>query len=492
MPFKRLITTVFIAVALGACTVGPDYKRSDFLDFFQGKNEQTFKNTPQDGAQPQSMNRWWERIEDPQLSGYIDTLLAQNLQLRAAAERVIQARENSRIARSALAPSLSQDNQASRSFSSISILEDDARRFTTSFESSFGASWILDVFGKVQRSIEAGEANLKASLYDREALSHALIAELLQYRVAIAINKEHLELAQNNAKNREIIFNIVKNRYEKGVRQTSLTDVYLAQENYTTTKSNIPQFELLLANDIYSLDVLLGQMPGTSNAFDGFPLIPPPRDFPVCLPADLLDRRPDLRSSELRLKAANANIGVAIADLYPSFNLAGSSGFSGESGRNFFSADQLAGSLLGSITTRIFEGGALRRTIRLRESQARELSADYARNVLRAVRDVESALKAEIELEKQLSEIETSNEALKKAENISQERYIRGIVTLQEFLDIQQRRYAAQQSLLNLQEQRWNNRITLYLALGGDWFDVKDKTNRACSDVNEQKQGEDL
>jgi outer membrane protein TolC len=196
----------------------------------------------------------------------------------------------------------------------------------------------------------------------------------------------------------------------------------------------------------------------------------------ACLPVDLLDRRPDLRASELRLAAADAEIGVAMADLYPGLTLGGNIGVSGNQAGNLFSADQLAGSLLLTITSRLFEGGALRANIRLQESEARELSARYAGNVLGALREVETALKAEQELEKEMDSLQQSLQAVRKAESISLTRYQEGIESLRAYLEIQQRRYLVEQSWLRLLQEKWNNRITLYLALGGDWVQSDDNT----------------
>jgi len=215
----------------------------------------------------------------------------------------------------------------------------------------------------------------------------------------------------------------------------------------------------------------LGQAPGTLNPIaSDFPMIAPPVDVPICLPADLLDRRPDLRAAELRVKAANADIGVAIADLYPSLSLGGSIGFNGSDTNNLFNADRLAGAILASVTARIFEGGALRANIDLQKSEARELAAGYTEDVLNAMREVETSLKAERELAAEIKQAMISEDALRKAEDITNKRYIRGIESLNDYLDAQQEYYAAQQNLISVQAQKWNTRTALYLALGGDWF----------------------
>ena len=471
-------------VSLSACAVGPDYERES-LDL---RLNSEFINTSNVSDPAHSISKWWTRIDDTLLNSYVDSLLMENLALQQAAERVIQAQERVRIERGSLAPSLGSDVSASRSFSSVSsgLSSSSGRAYTTSYGADLSVSWTLDLFGKIRRSVESSEARFEASQFDHQALTHALIAELVQRRIAIAINYTRLQLANQNVENRQDTYELVHNRYNLGVQGTNAADVFLAEENYESVKSDIHEFERLLAEEIYQFDVLLGQMPGTTSPLaSDFPLLPAPLDVPVCVPASLIDRRPDLRASELRLEAATADIGVAIADLYPSLNLGGSIGFSGEDLDDLLRADQLAGSILGSITTRLFEGGRLRANIRLQESVAREQAAVYAENILNAVREVETALKAEKELEQEIFSLEKSVLALENAEEISKERYLRGILPLQSYLDTQQRRYNIEQSYLTAQQQKWNSRISLYLALGGDWFDDISSIENKCKEVPE-------
>lgn len=464
----KKILTFLSFLALAGCAVGPDFVRP--LTFL--KSDQHFLNTPLKNTDDQNaINRWWERIEDPLLQAYIDNLLKSNLDIKQATERMIQSRETANITSGAFFPTLGVDSSAGRSFSNPNVPLNDNRNYSSSFNAGLNTSWQIDLFGKIRRQQEAANANFQASIYDRQALIHALIADVLNRRVAISVLKEQRILAEKNTNNREKLYAIVDNRYDMGARQTSATDVLLAEENFKSVKADIHLFNRQIAENVYALDVLLGQIPGTSQPQEhGFPLIPDPFDIPTCLPADLLDRRPDLRASELRLKAANANIGVAVADLYPSLNLSGSLGFNSNETNNLFSAQQLAGSLLSSLTARLFEGGSLRANIRLRESEAREQTALYSQTILNALAEVETTLKNEEEIIEELKSQEDSVIALRKAENIAQQRYIRGIIPLRELLDIQQPLYLAEQSLLSLQQSMWNNRVALYLALGGDWL----------------------
>lgn len=463
---KRALMIISV-LTLSACAAGPDFAAL----FTKADDTDGFINDIYANPQQGSMARWWERIDDPLLNVYVERLLTDNLQLAEAQERAVQARERLRIENGSFFPSVGADGGASRGFAPGGQSGSE-RVYATSYDADLSASWEIDLFGKLRRSSESASASYGASVYDKEALVHSLIAELVRTRVAIAVNQRLLELARENAENRKTFSDVIRRRYDLGTQGTTASDVYLAQDNYTSVQADVHEFERLLAADVYTLDVLLGQAPGTTDpTVSEFSLMPPPVDVPFCLPADLLDRRPDLRASELRAKAANADIGVAVADLYPSVNLGAAIGFSSDQTANFFNAANLAGSILSSITMRLFEGGALRANIRLQESEARELAAAYADDVLNAMREVETALKAEEELRHELHNLGNSVGALRRAEDISKGRFSRGIETLRDVLDIQQRRYASEQLYIRRQQEKWNTRVALYLALGGDWFE---------------------
>lgn len=443
--------------------VGPDFQRIETV----ADSSPEYLNFPADVEQTKSLNAWWQRIDDPLLNSFIDELLKSNLALQEASERILQAQENVLVQRGEFFPDLNADVTTQRSFSEIN----NERVYTTNLGVELRTSWEVDLWGKLRRQQESAEALFNATAFDREALTHSLIAELLNRRVAIAINIQLLELAQKNVENRKTIYDLTKRRHELGVRETTLADVFLAEENFTSVRAEIFAFQRLLAEETYRLDVLLGNAPGYTDPDKlDFPLLPPPLDVPVSVPAELLDRRPDLQAAEFRLRAATADVGVAVADLYPAVDLGASLGFSGDQPSTLFTADQLAGSIFGNIMTRLFAGGALRANIRIQESEVRELAASYGNSVLEAMREVETALNGERELTVELKNINRSVVSLRTAEGLLADRYIQGTVTLRELLDTQQRRYTTEQLLLQKQQEKWNTRIALYLALGGDWL----------------------
>ncbi|WP_221031475.1 efflux transporter outer membrane subunit [Actomonas aquatica] len=467
------LSPVLLALAsvafVAGCTVGPTAERPTLPT----PPPEAFVNAPAPAPEPTpsapAMTRWWTQIDDPAFAGLVDTLLAANLNLQQATERVTQARERLNATRGGNLAALSAGADARRAFTTNAAGD---RVYTETYAADLNVSWTLDLFGSRRRAIEAGTATFLSAAAEQEALSHALIAQLLNRRVAIAVNQRLLELARENASNRELLQDLVSRRYELGASGATASDVYLAAENVSTVQADVPLYQRQLAAELYQLDVLLGRTPGTTAPTPrDFPLLTPPAAPAPPVPAALLDRRPDLRASELRARAATANVGIALADLYPQLTLGGSIGVAGPELDDLFSTDQLVGSLLGSITQRLFAGGALRANLRLQESAARELAAAYANDVLDALREVETALQADRELDRQLAAQTRSLEALRAAERLAAERYRSGLQPLQSYLDTQQRRYRTEQAWLLTQQARWTARVNLHLALGGTWFD---------------------
>jgi NodT family efflux transporter outer membrane factor (OMF) lipoprotein len=454
--------------------MGPNFQRP--LTVADG--QALFLNNDNNATKKQSPLKWWERLNDPLLNEYVGILLKDNLSLKEAGERIIQAREKLNIQQGGFFPSLSASGGTTRSFyplnstGSSSANGSNNRIYSSNVSADLTTSWQLDLFGRIRRSVESSEAVFVASYYDKQALEHSLIAELLKLRIAISINTHLLKLAEETSENQNVIFSIVKRRYNLGTKGTILSDVYLSEENYTSLQADIYKFKRLITDDLYKLDVLLGKKPGFTKAnTEHFSLLPPPIDIAIGIPASLLDNRPDLLASEFRTLAANSNIGVAIADLYPSVTIGGSLGFSGDGSVELFTSDQLTGSLLSNITTRLFEGGSLRANIRVKESLTRELIASYTKKVLEALREVETALKSEKEFISELKYKKLSYTLLKQAEEFTESRYFKGVERLKNYLEIKQRRYHVEQNWLRSQQEKWNNRIHLYLALGGDWLE---------------------
>jgi len=456
----RKYFTISAFLILSACAMGPDYERPQT----KAATLEKFINAPEDAEQETAtMSKWWENIGDEKLNELVKILLTDNLDLKAAGERLIQANERVYAQQGAYFPTLGANSGVARSATSSDV-------YTTNYELGLATSWQVDLFGKIKEIVNSAQANYLASRAENEALIHSLIAALLQKRIEISANAKRLELAENIAKSRKNTLESVERRYRSGVASTSALEVRLARENLASAQATATGLKADLTDSSYDLDVLLGRAPGTTilEAAD-FPAIPRIRDFTIPPPLALLDRRPDLQTSELRLIAANADISVAIAELYPNLTFGGNIGTAGSKLSDLFSSGQIGWSLLGNIALKIFEGGKLRANIRISEARARELMHIYEKDVLNAVKEVESALQREDNTYLEVTKLEENVDEAKKAAELAENRYRQGIIPLLDLLDIQRRAQIAEQSLITAQQSLWNTRIALYLALGGDW-----------------------
>lgn len=439
--------------------------------------QKVFSNSPSIMVGEASMQRWWENIEDPLLNKYVDMLLADNMSLKQAAMRVLKAKEQMNVAGGNILPTIKVNSSHARGFANSTTL--DKRIYNTDIGVDGAIAWEIDLFGKLNKTLDASKSSYEASIYDLEALEHSLIAELLRTRVEIAVNKEKLRLYKKMTSVQKQIYRITKDRYDNGIKGLQLADVYSAEEKYLQAKSMLSFSRTSLTNAVYKLEVLLGKTPGSSNILnESFPLISVPKDIAIYAPAKMLDRRPDLKASELRVRAGLANIDVAVANMYPSLNIAGAFGFSGDKTKDLLTAENLAGTIIASISATLFDGGVLKSNVRLKEAEAHELTYKYSEDVLEAFKEVELALKDDSETLSVVFDKKKSLEGVKAEEKISKGRYNKGITALNEYLMTKYRAYMSEVEYLQAQQDKWAARINLYLTLGGDWKPKQTKKDK--------------
>jgi NodT family efflux transporter outer membrane factor (OMF) lipoprotein len=341
---------------------------------------------------------------------------------------------------------------------------------TTTWSQSISVTYLVDLFGKLRHAQRAAWATLLASDTSQRAVANSVIASVIQARVNIATLQRRLDIAQANIKSWERTVEVTERRYNEGL--IGPVAVRLARTNLEAARAQEPALRILLATAASALDVLLAEAPGASPSLPAtLPDLPELEAMPVSVPAALLDRRPDVRSAEFQLVAANERVGISVAQLYPDLALTGSYGFSGTTWNDIWHANAQSEvySTVMSFSAPIFQGGALRAQVRAAKARFEELASVYAGTVLRAMREVEDALASERLLQEQLAHVTVQVREAQAGEELSQQRYEQGAENILTVLESQRQRRIAEEQLAILKGQIWITRVNLHLALGGDW-----------------------
>lgn len=425
-----------------------------------------------------SQSPWWIDLGDVALTDLVERLLAQNLTLESAAQAVLAAEAQARSVGGNRGPSLDVGIDASRGFVTPSAGAD--RVYSTSLRPNATLAWQTDLFDRLRSLERAAWGQALASAQDREALQHSLIAAVARQRVALSVLTRRLELADSIVRSRQGTLDIVNGRYERGVSGADAVDVHQAKENLAGARAALPALRLQLARNEHFLQELLGEKPGESLSLPLLEPLPPLSQPPAGVPADLLDRRPDLRAANFRVQAQAANVDVAVAALYPDLRLTAQGGWESTQLEDLFDTDRLFGTLLGDLAVRLFGSGSLEADIDAARARLRASAAEYRAQVLTACREVEDALVAEQQLREQWQTVQEQVREARLAEDLARERYGRGVGLLLTVLDTERRRASAEDSALLLQQSLWNARIDLHLALGGAWTPDPSATGNAA------------
>lgn len=467
------IAILFCCAIAFACKLGPKFSNQNQEIVKEFSAKENFINSSQDIVILDETKNWWQTIDDKTFQKYLKELLQNNYSIQEAMQRALQAEQNYKIEFGSFFPSITIDSGMARSITpsnSLSFTNGGSRKFyNTNYSTKANVSWQLDFFGKIRNLNDKAKSEFVATKFDIDALQQSLIADLFKSRVAVAVNNELFILAKKNEIDKKNIYNLVKRRYESGANGINLSSLNTAKNNLNTAKNEALAINQQLIAEIYNFQSLLGKFPDEKQIdLNEFKIPKLPEKIETCIPAKLLDRRPDLKALELRLMSANSDVGVAIADLFPDFTISASTGFSGNQSKNLFDTKQLASSISGNIATKIFQGGKLKANVALKKAKFKELSANYANQIIIALKEVETFLRNEEQLKSEVNNQIESNKMILSLVSISQNRYENGVEKLENFLTAKEKEYNSKKLLLSKAQEQWNNRIDLYLSLGGD------------------------
>ena len=453
-------------VLLAGCTaVGPEYERPEVSlnpDWLQAELEQ-FDTSPAELAQ------WWETLNDPVLNDLINSAIIQNNSIRIAGLRVLEAEAQLGIATGNRFPQ-------SQAISGGAAYTDTGDLTQEQYNLGAGISWEIDFWGRFSHGVEAADANFLATVASYDDVMVLVTATVADVYVVIRATEEQLRLAHDSLKLQQRSFDIVEVLFRNGA--TSELDALQARTLLLSTEATIPELEATLRQAKNALSVLLGLAPANfDRQFDGSGVQPSvPATIAMGLPADLLRQRPDVRQAELRAISQNAVVGIATADLYPSFSLTGFLGVSNttiDSGNNiidnFLSSDGSAFSVGANFVWPFLNYGRIKNNIEVQDARLQQALVAYQEAVIQGSREVEDAMSALTNTREKDRILSESVEIAERSAELAFLRYQEGFADYQRVLDAQQALFAQQQRYAANRGEVVRSVIKLYRSLGGGW-----------------------
>jgi NodT family efflux transporter outer membrane factor (OMF) lipoprotein len=460
---KRLAALLLIT----GCSVGPDYERPR-------------TSVPAQWGQPADtstadLSRWWTLFNDEALNRLVERAIQANHDLRIAAARIDEARAELGIVKGYILPEITAGGDYAKSRVSANGQPfPNPQIYQSRYSLGFDAAWEIDVFGGGRRRIEAAHADLDSWVENERAVLVTLLGDVARNYVAFRGNQLLLAVLRQNVATAKGTVDITQARLTAGVA-TSL-DVTRSEALKASAEAALPQVETALKQNLHRLSVLLGLAPEAlaSELEREAPIPTAPDRVVVGLPSELLLRRPDVRRAERRLASQTATIGVAVAQLYPRISLTGAFGLDSLGSADLFKWDSRAWSLGPSIRWPIFAGGRLSAQVTVEESRQRQALASYEQAVLVALEDVENALVAYLREGDRRRLLEAAVAADRKAVELADDLYRKGLTSFIDVLDAQRALYVAQSELARSQAQVTLELVALYKALGGGWETKRD------------------
>jgi NodT family efflux transporter outer membrane factor (OMF) lipoprotein len=481
---KRVLSLLLV---VAGCTVGPNYKKPDtaipdsYVDMPQTATDAPLSMPI---AQSADLSQWWKGFHDGELESLIARALAANPDLLTAQSRVREAREQEIVAGAAELPQVNATGNAVRLHSQSSIVDKLGGGAASSgaapatggsdiklYSAGFDATWEADIFGGVRRSVEAAQAGSEAAHWQMRDGEVTLTAEIAADYVNLRADQARLVILTQQEKSQRGTLDLTIARARAGF--VTELDVNQQQQLVASTVAQRPPLMGEIATLRHVIAVLLGQQPGALDAELGAdaPVPPIPPSLPVGLPSDLLRARPDIRAAERKLGQATAQVGVAVADLYPKFDLLAAINFSSTHLSSLFAGGNLGEVGLGSITWPIFHGGQIHANIRAKEEEEKQAYYAYQKTVLGGIQNAEDSLVRYRTEQQRFVALQNAVKTASSSTALALQQYRVGLVTYANVFQAQSTQLMAQDNLAQSQAALTADLVSLYKALGGGWYE---------------------
>jgi multidrug efflux system outer membrane protein len=463
----KALIILLIAGAAAGCTVGPAYTRPVVTvpDAYRGSAalEPTAADTGSIGDQA-----WWDVFQDDQLRELIRTALQQNLDLRIAAARILEAQAQLGITRADQFPSVDAGASTSRSRAARSVVPIPREPYQSSdFQLTAGVTWEIDFWGKYRRATEAARASLLASEWGRRAVATSLVSRVASGYIEMRACDLQLEIATRTLESRRESLRLTEVTAAGGA--TSLVDVRQAEQLVFNAAATISDLERQIAEQENFISVLLGRNPSDVPRGASLEQQTHLPEVPVGLPSALIERRPDIRQAEQLLVAANANIGVAKAAYFPQISLTGSGGVQSAALSALFATPAGLWFVGAGLTQPIFNAGRTRSRVALSKAQQEEALLAYQQTIQQSLREVSDALVGYRKGRDFREQQQLLNRAATDARRLADIRYRGGATSYLEVLDSDTRMFSAELGVTQAELSELLSLVQVYRALGGGW-----------------------
>jgi NodT family efflux transporter outer membrane factor (OMF) lipoprotein len=459
---KAAALILSVTFIVSGCIVGPNYSKPDtkIPAYWTGKSSRGSLDS-------RALNSWWKALDDRKLTSLINRAVDGNLSLRAASSRLLEARARRGVAGSARFPTINASGNMTRS-----EFSGNARTpfpTDTVYSGGFDAGWELDLFGGIQRQVEAADANIGARIADYGDVRVTLLAEVALNYVEVRAYQGRLDVAEANRDAQVKTLELVQANVTAG--EVSRLDLEQARANLESTRSQIPTLQIGVSRARHRLAVLLGEPPTSLDRelAKSRPIPVAPSNIAVGIPAEVLRRRPDVKRAERELAAQSARVGIATAELYPKLKLIGTVGLESLAANDFLTSSSRVFNVGPSVQWNIFSTGRVRQNIAIQSQKQEQALVAYEAAILTALREVEDALVSYGKEMVRRDSLIKAEAATTRLVGIARDQYRAGETSFLTVLDAERSLLRAQDRLTQSNAQVTTNVIMLYKALGGGW-----------------------